>query len=90
MTADLFNGLYEFGGALACGFNVLRAYKDKVFRGVSILPVAFFSSWGYWNLYYYPHLNQWFSFIGGCCLVAMNTAWLWQMIYYKRKNENRT
>lgn len=89
MKADLFNGLYEFGGALMCGLNVLRAHRDKKFAGVSIFPVAFFTSWGLWNLYYYPHLNQWFSFAGGCFLVVTNGAWLGQMLYYGRGIENR-
>lgn len=86
MTADWFNGLYEFGGSAMCWLNVRRAFKDKKFSGVSIAPVAFFTSWGIWNLYYYPHLNQWVSFAGGMMLVIANGTWLGQMLYYGRKN----
>lgn len=79
---DVINGLFEFAGATASCLNVLQIYKDKMVRGVSLPATALFSLWGFWNLYYYPHLGQWASFAGGVSIVAINTIYVGQMIYY--------
>lgn len=79
---DIVNGLYEL---LAGGFvllNVRQLLQDKQLKGVSVLATAFFFSWGVWNLYYYPHLEQWVSFVGGLSIVAANCWWLHLMLYY--------
>lgn len=82
MTPDLVNGLFEtFGGAAILG-HCWRLWKDKQVRGVSWLATVFFASWGYWNLFYYPHLGQWLSFCGGLLIVLANTLWIGMMIYY--------
>lgn len=81
--ADLVNGLFElFGGFFLWG-NVRRARRDRRFRGVAIVPTAFFTAWGVWNLYYYPSLGQWLSFVGGLNIVAANCVWVAQMVWYR-------
>jgi hypothetical protein len=40
----------------------------------------FFTSWGVWNLYYYPSLGQWLSFAAGIALCLGNIAWVSQAI----------
>lgn len=65
--------------------SVIKLYREKQVHGVSWVAVAFFASWGFWNLYYYPHLEQWASFCGGIAIVTVNTIWLAQLIYYSRK-----
>jgi len=60
--------------------NVL---KDKMVAGVSIVAVIFFTLWGFWNLYYYPHLDQWLSFYGGLFIVMANFLWVVLLIKYK-------
>ena len=87
MTADIINGSFELLGAFFLMLNVKQLYKDKKLNGVHWLPTVFFTSWGFWNLYYYPSLNQWFSFYGGLCIVIVNTFWLLQIIYYSRRNK---
>ena len=82
---DLINGSYEALGGFMIAFSIVRLHRDKIVRGVSWVPVAFYASWGYWNLFYYPHLGQWVSFFGGVGVVAVNTVWLTQMIYYIRR-----
>ncbi|KKL71436.1 hypothetical protein LCGC14_2094960, partial [marine sediment metagenome] len=43
---------------------------------------VFFTAWGYWNMFYYPHLGQWFSFFGGFAIVFVNTVWIVLAITY--------
>jgi hypothetical protein len=82
MHADHINGLFEFCGGLLLWTNVRALYRAKEFKGVAIIPTAFFGAWGVWNLYFYPSLNQWYSFFGGLNIVLANLTWVGQMIYY--------
>ncbi len=82
---DAINGTYELLGGFFLLANCVRLIKDKEVRGVSIFAAAFFTSWGGWNLYYYPSLNQWCSFYGGLLIVTANTWWVSLAIYYSRK-----
>jgi hypothetical protein len=84
---DLINGSYEFLASPFMLLSIIKLYKDKQVKGISWVHVFYFTSWGYWNLYYYPHLNQKISFIGGIFVVIINTIWLLQIIYYLRKGK---
>lgn len=84
MSPDVINGIFEFTGSIFLWLNVYRLLKDKMVRGYSPWTTLFFSSWGYWNLFYYPHLDQWWSFTGGVSIVTANTIWLGFMFYYRK------
>jgi len=84
---DITNGAYELLGGAFILFHCLRLLKDKKVRGVSFIATLFFTSWGFWNLYYYPFLDQWCSFIGGIGIVSMNTLWVGLMIHYILKEK---
>jgi hypothetical protein len=73
---DYVNGAFELLGGFALWNNVGRIRKDKRVRGVNWQVTLFFTSWGFWNLFYYPSLAQWASFVGGLNIVAANAAWL--------------
>ncbi len=79
---DMVNGLFEALGAPFIFLSILKLHRDKQVCGVSWLHAGFFATWGYWNLYYYPHLGQWCSFAGGVFIVLANSIWLGQLIYY--------
>ena len=84
---DLINGSYEFLGGIALWNNVYGIWKDKAYAGIRISSMAFFTSWSLWNLYYYPHLNQWISFFGGLSIGLANLVFVSLMIRYgKRKS----
>ena len=83
---DITNGIFEGLAGIMLIINCVKVIKDKAIAGVSILSTAFFALWGYWNLIYYPSLNQWFSFSCGILVVTANTTWVILMIKY-RKNK---
>ena len=86
---DIINGAFElFGGALMW-VNVIKLVKDKQVRGVYWHVTAFFATWSLWNLYYYPSLNQWWSFAGGLAIATGNAAWTALAIYYSRSNHGQ-
>jgi len=81
---DLVNGLFELCGAFLLWVNVRKLHTDKQVRGVFWPVTAFFGVWGLWNLYYYPSLDQWFSFAAGIVLVTANIVWVWMAIRYRK------
>lgn len=85
MSPDSINGLFELLGAGAIWLSVRKLREDKKVRGFHWGQLGFFTSWGIWNLYYYPHLDQWLSFVGGLAVVGVNITYL-AHIYMYRKN----
>lgn len=86
---DLANALFEGGGGFIILLNVRRILRDKLVRGFDWRVMAFFTTWGLWNLFYYPHLGQWLSFAVGAWTTAANAVYLALMIYYIRKENVR-
>lgn len=91
MGPDLFNGVLQLGGACFVLVSIVKLSRDRLVRGISWLHATYFTLWGFWNLYYYPHLGQWFSLAGGAVLVATNTVWLIQLLYWSwREGQKRS
>lgn len=84
MWADNVNGLYEALAGLFILNNCRMVVKDKKVKGVSIVSVVFFATWGGWNLYYYPSLGQWASFWGGLAVFTANLIWIGLMLKYRK------
>ena len=80
---DLANGLFEALGAFVLYQNVKAIKRDKSIKGVDWRVTIFFTAWGFWNLFYYPSLDQWLSFFGGLGIVAVNSLWLYYAWRYK-------
>lgn len=85
LTPDLVNGIFEIAGSVATWGTFRAIRKDKGYAGIRLPIMAFFTSWGFWNLYYYSHLFQWFSLFASLSLTAGNVAIICAMIYYGRK-----
>lgn len=80
---DLINAAFiTFGGA-AIWANVARIRRDKMVRGVNMGSTLFFTAWGYWNLFFYAHLDQWFSTGAEVTIASGNTAWIYYMWRYR-------
>lgn len=85
---DLANGAFEMCGAAANLLNVFRLWRDRRLQGVHWAGTTYFTAWGLWNLYYYPALDQWFSFAGGLAIVLTNAVWLVSLwIIVKKRKE---
>lgn len=85
MSPDTINAMFEFAGAICVMRNAHRVRVDKGYAGVSIPAVVFFFSWGVWNLFYYPHLDQFWSLTSGMFLVVANACWVFELWKYGRK-----
>ncbi len=80
MSADMINGLFELVGGLLLVLNIRRLWIDRKIEGVSMIPVFFFTVWGFWNLYFYPSVNAPWSFAGGIVVVVANS--IWAVLYF--------
>lgn len=87
LLPDLINGLFESLAGLMVLNHCRVLYADKSTRGVSIISSIFFTMWGFWNLYYYPTLNQYISFYGGLFVVAANAVYVGMMLFYRRNTK---
>ena len=95
ITPDLINSVLVL---VAGGFiliSVKKLYKDKIVKGVSWAHVGFFSLYGFWHIYFFSSLEQWWSVAGGSLTTFTNTIWLLQLIYYTvypggRNDQQRT
>lgn len=81
---DIINGIFESVGVVSTIFNIQKILVDKTVKGIHIGTMLFFASWGYWNVYYYWHLAQWFSLGAGASLAICNTIWTLLAIYFMR------
>lgn len=84
LTTDHINALFELAGAAFVWLNVYTIYQHKYVAGVTFQAAAVFMLWGFWNLFYYPHLGQYWSAIAAIILALGNAAWFVLAIYYSR------
>ena len=74
--------MFELGGSFAVLLSIISVLQSEQVSGVHWVTVLFFTTWGYWNIYYYKHLEQTFSWAAGICVTAANTIWVALLIYY--------
>lgn len=84
MTPDMINGGFEFAAGLAILNHCFALLQDRRVAGVSTASVAFFTAWGGWNIFYYPHLDQFWSFTGGIFVVLTNAIYVALLIHFRR------
>ena len=79
---DLINSFFKYGSGFFIIPTIMALYNTQNADGVSYIHVGFFSVWGLWNLYYFYQLDQKLSALANVFLIAMNTTWLFMLIYY--------
>ena len=82
MTPDFINGSFELLGSFFIALSIKKLARDKMVRGFHWGQLTFFTTWGMWNLYYYPHLSQWASLVGGVAVTITNVIYLVMIVYY--------
>ena len=83
MLPDAINAGFEVFASVVSTLSLIAIYKAKRIIGVSPWPTVFFSVWGMWNLFYYPHLGQVWSTLAAGCMLGVNMIWLY--MYYQFK-----
>lgn len=81
---DLINGTFEALAGLMVLNHCRVLLKDRAVAGVSIASTIFFTLWGIWNIWYYPHLGQFWSMVGGIFVVLTNLVYVALLIKFSR------
>lgn len=85
--ADLINASFELFASLFILNHCFVLYKDKLVRGISLVSTVFFTLWGFWNMFYYPHIGQTASFYAGIMVAFTNALWVCLIWHYRRKEK---
>ena len=64
-TPDAINGAVEFIGSIAAWMNVVTLYRDRGYAGISVGVMGFFAARSLWRGWFYLHLGQPMSTLGG-------------------------
>ena len=84
---DNINASFEIFAALVLLDNIRIILKDKIVKGVSLLPSFVFCIWGMWNIFYYSHLDQTTSAYAAGFVALANSIWLGLVLYYRCRHE---
>ena len=84
---DLGNAFFEGVGSILTWLNVRRLYLDKHVAGVDWRVTVFWTAWGVFNLFFYPALGLWWSFVGGISIVIANFTWVCMVLYYRQREK---
>lgn len=82
MSPDLINGGFELLSSAMMVPSIIRAWRARKITGVHWTMPVFFVLWGVWNIFYYPHLGQWFSLLGAIMLLITNSLWLMLVVAF--------
>jgi hypothetical protein len=82
---DHLNAGFEMIGAAFRVYDCVKLYRAKHFVGGSILTVVFFFTWGLFNTFFYPSLNQSWSFVAAIFLTAANGVWILMALFYEKQ-----
>lgn len=83
MNPDLVNASFELFAGLFILNHIRATIKAGGVEGISLTSVTYFVVWGFWNLFYYPHLGQTVSYYAGVFVAITNLTWLGVMLYYR-------
>lgn len=83
MNIDLITSLFQICAIIFQLDNIVKLYRDKDIKGVSLYIFILYTIWAVWNLYYYMILQQSLSFIIGIFTVIVNLIWISLAVYYK-------
>ena len=85
-TPDAINGAVEFAGSLAAWANVVTLYRDRGYAGISVCVMGLFAARSLWRGWFYLHLHQPMSTLGGCSNACAYCVFVGLMVYFgKRK-----
>ena len=82
---DIGNSFFQFFGGVFVLNHCRVLLKQKQVHGLSIVSIAFFAVWGYWNLFFFTSQHLWFSLVGDLLNVTGNTLYVVLLIKYRKR-----
>lgn len=82
LTMDQANAALEMGGAFLRTLDCIKLFQHKRFVGGHLGTALYFLLWGVFNVFFYPSLNQVWSFWAALALMVINGLWFVMAVYY--------
>ena len=79
---DASNGAFEIVGSFFIWLSVYSLWKDRHYAGVHFGLMVFYAGWSVWDLFFYWHLGQMFSFYAGFNSMMASVLWVILAAYY--------
>ena len=89
MPFDIVNAMFQLGSAAMIWLNVVKIHKDKRVHGVVWYTFVFYATLGVWNIFFYHHLQQWWSIVAGSVVIFGNIAWCVLAVKYSRISKDK-
>lgn len=80
---DQINSFFISVASIFYFLNLLKLYKDKDVKGISILSIIFFSTWNFWTLYFFWDTEYSLTKNAYIAVAASNILYLSLLFYYK-------
>lgn len=74
---DSITSFFQVGAILFLLMNIRKLLKDGESKGVSIWMIVYFTAWGYWGIYMFWTLGQFWSMIANTGVALAHTLWLY-------------
>lgn len=88
MLPDMINASFEMAASIFILNHARALWQSKQAHGISLLSTIFFASWGCWNIFYYPHIGQTYSFYAGIAVLIANLVWVYSI--WKIRHDEHT
>lgn len=82
MWQDVVNSGLELLAVLAVATSMRKLARDRRIRGISTSHISYALLSACWFVYYYAHLDQWWSFAAALLYWLATGAWVTMMLYY--------
>ena len=82
ITPDKVNAGFEIAAALFIIYNCFILHHDKLVRGISPYSYVLFTAWSIWNMFFYPIVEQTFSFYAATLMAIAQLVYTCMLAYY--------
>ena len=82
MWQDVVNSALELLAVAAVTSSIRTMLRDKRVRGISPWHIGYALLSASWFVYYYAHLDQWWSFSAAVAYWLATGAWVGLVVYY--------
>lgn len=82
---DLINSLFQAGAIFFLCLNIRQIVIHSELKGVSIFMIVYFTVWGYWGIFMFYTLHQFWSMVTNIGIATAYTIWLTLALRLKLK-----
>lgn len=82
MTPDQANAGLELAWTAVLALSIRKLYVDRKVKGISAWHIGLTLVTTWWFIFFYAHLDQWFSFAASLVYALTVAVWIGMMLYF--------